>query len=297
MPSDPQAAHPRSFPSPAGLSARGETPMRATWKSAICTLFLLVIWTPWAAAAIAARVDPGAPCFRWPAVDMDEDGVFDRLDNCVDTPRGCAVDPHGCTLDGDADGVCDGIDQCPSTPAGMKVNRQGCHAGSDAMRDTRGQAEPAREIVKAPPSRPGAPRPVSESERQLVESGRIRIENVYFESGRARLLSESEASLKEAGEALEKFPDLEIEVEGHTDSRGSNAYNMRLSQSRAEAVRSYLLSHFRLESAHLKARGYGETRRETRERNEEQLLRNRRVELRVLNPEALPRGVRIERNR
>lgn len=270
--------------------------MRATWKSAVSKLFLLVIGISWAAAAGAARVDPGAPCFRWPAVDMDEDGVFDRLDNCVNTSRGCAVNQYGCTLDGDADGVCDGIDQCPSTPAGMKVNQQGCHAGTDAMRDTRGEAEPAREIVKAPPSRPPAPRPVSESERQLVESGRIRIENVYFESGSARLLSESETSLKEAGEALEKFPDLRIEVQGHTDSRGSNAYNMRLSQSRAEAVRSYLLSHFRLERANLQALGYGETRRETRERNEEELLRNRRVELRVLNPEALPQGIRIERD-
>jgi len=69
---------------------------------------------------------------------------------------------------------------------------------------------------------------------------------------------------------------------------------MKLSQSRAEAVRSYLLQHFSLNGENISAKGYGETRPETKERNEEELLRNRRVELRVVNPEVLPRGVKME---
>jgi OOP family OmpA-OmpF porin len=225
---------------------------------------------------------------------MDEDGVFDRIDHCVSTPKGCAVDEYGCTLDADADGVCDGIDRCPGTPAGMKVDKSGCHAGADAMRNTGAQSETAKEITRAPAQPPPTPRPVSETERQLVEQGRIRLENVYFETASARLLSESEASLNEAGEALEKFPGLRIEVEGHTDSRGASAYNLRLSEARAEAVRDYLVSRFQLRRDNIVARGYGESRPETRERNDEEMLRNRRVELRVLNPDALPRGVKIE---
>jgi len=55
------------------------------------------------------HVDPKAPCYRWPAVDMDRDGVFDRVDHCVSTPPGCVVDAYGCSLDGDGDGVCDGV--------------------------------------------------------------------------------------------------------------------------------------------------------------------------------------------
>ena len=207
--------------------------------------------------ATAAHVDPGAPCFRWPAVDMDGDGVFDRIDHCVSTPAGCAVDRYGCTLDGDGDGVCDGLDRCPSTPAGMKVDQHGCHAGAESLRDTRSQAEPPREVAKEQPRTPAPSGPVSESERQLIESGRIRLENVYFETASARLLPESEASLNEAGEALEKFPDLRIEVEGHTDTRGSSKYNMSLSQARAEAVRDFLLARFKLRSEHLSAKGYG----------------------------------------
>ena len=89
-------------------------------------------------------------------------------------------------------------------------------------------------------------------------------------------------------------PDYKIEVEGHTDTRGTARHNMALSQTRAEAVRAYLLEHYSLRAGNLTAKGYGETHPETRERNDEELLRNRRVELRVLNPDALPKGVKME---
>src|SRR5262249_49603306 len=74
----------------------------------------------------AAHRDPDAPCYRWPAVDMDGDGVFDRIDRCINTPKGCTVDKWGCETDGDHDGVCDGLDKCPDTPAGMRVDASGC---------------------------------------------------------------------------------------------------------------------------------------------------------------------------
>ena len=245
--------------------------------------------------AMAARVDPRAPCYRWPAVDWDGDGVFDRVDHCNDTPKGCVVDEFGCSSDRDRDGVCDGVDRCPETAANLKVDEHGC---SDLQRATARvtppPAEPPREIEKPAP-RPLPPaQPVSESERQLVESGRIRLENIHFETNSAELLPESEASLREAGEALEKFADLRIEVEGHTDTRGSRQHNERLSQARAATVRAWLLDHFQLRPEGLVAKGYGEERPETRERNDEELLRNRRVVLTVRNPEALPGGVKVE---
>jgi OOP family OmpA-OmpF porin len=264
-------------------------------------LLSCVLVATWIAAAhasppsTAAHVDPAAPCFRWPAVDMDGDGVFDRIDHCVSTPPGCTVDAHGCHSDGDDDGVCDGIDRCPNTPPGMKVDKLGCHAGAEAMSQTQAAPAPPKEVERpAPKPQPVSP-PVSETERQLIEEGRIRLENIYFESGSARLLPESEATLNEAGATLEKFADLRIEVEGHTDTRGTARYNQSLSQARAEAVRDYLLAHFHLREGNLTAKGYGESRPETKERNQEELLRNRRVELRVLNPEDLPRGVKVEK--
>jgi OOP family OmpA-OmpF porin len=243
----------------------------------------------------APYVDPGAPCYRWPATDFDGDGVFDRVDRCNDTPRGCTVDQWGCQSDSDGDGVCDGVDRCPGTAAGMEVDEDGCASNQRATGQVQPPpAEPPREVEKPKPAPMPAGKPVSESERQLIESGRIRLENVYFETNSAVLLPESEASLREAGEALEKFPDLRIEVEGHTDTRGSSAHNQRLSQERAGTVRSWLLDHYQLRAENLVARGYGEDRPETKERNDEELLRNRRVVLTVTNPEALPRGVKVE---
>ena len=247
-------------------------------RSASRALVLLTLLCPtlaWALPSGMSHVDPKAPCFRWPAVDMDGDGVFDRVDNCVSTPKGCVVDAHGCHSDADGDGVCNELDACPGTAAGSEVDERGC---SDSQNGGRG--------ASAAPS--------SESERQLVEQGRIRLENVYFDRLSSRLLPESQQSLDEAGAALAKYPDLRLEVEGHSDTRGTEENNLRLSQARADAVRSYLIQRHGLRSNQVTARGYGESRPETRERNEEELLRNRRVEIRVLNPEALPRGVKVE---
>ena len=263
--------------------------------SLACLLAAALVTSPASASprSTAPHTDPDAPCFRWPATDMDGDGVFDRIDRCPDTPKGCTVDKWGCSKDSDGDGVCDGRDKCPDTPKGMKVDADGC-APEQRDRETRGRSPEPQAVTPSPPPQPKPSAPVSESERQLVEHGRIRLENVYFETASAVLLPESEASLNEAGAALEKFPDLEIEVEGHTDTRGSGPYNMRLSQSRAEAVRQYLVEHFQLRRQNLTARGYGKTRPETKERNDEELLRNRRVVLRVLNPEVLPKNVKVE---
>jgi OOP family OmpA-OmpF porin len=262
--------------------------MRTRFAFALLALLLLP-----ALAAAQARLDPAAPCYRWPAVDMDDDGVFDRVDHCVNTPKGCTVDEWGCESDADGDGVCDGLDRCPNTPAGMKVDEQGCHEGAGAMGDASGTAAP-RQVEPPRPAPVQATKPVSEVERQLIETGTIRLENVYFETASSKLLPESESILREVGETLEKFPTLRIEIEGHTDTRGWATYNMRLSQARAEAVRAFLLEYFQLEDGHYVAKGYGETRPETDERNDEELLRNRRVVLRALNPGVLPRGVKVE---
>ena len=239
------------------------------------------------------KVDPKAPCFRWPAVDLDGDGVFDRLDRCDNTPKGAFVNEWGCPVDSDGDGVYDGLDRCPNTPPGEKVNKDGCSRVQLSGSSRAGDQDVKITPVPATPTPPPAP-PVSETERQLVEGGRIRLENVYFETGSANLLPESETTLNEVGGVLEKFVDLRLEVQGHTDTRGAAAFNMRLSQSRAESVRSYLLSHFKLNAGNLVAKGYGETNPETRERNDEERLRNRRVEIKALNPEVLPRNVRVE---
>ena len=259
-------------------------------------LLLVAIAGPSSAAAPKAA-DPSVPCCL-PAGDYDQDGVQDRLDACNNTPRGCVVDPHGCQTDADGDGVCDGIDQCPGTPKGEKVNPVGCSASQLAVAKvpaTPPPPPPAQEIQRPVTPPPAPTPPQSEVEKQLVETGNIVLRDVYFETGKATLLPESEARLNEAGAAIEKFGELKVEVQGHTDSRGAAKYNEKLSQSRAEAVRGYLLAHFHLASDNLVAKGYGESQLVVSpEKSDEDYAMNRRVVLRAINAEVLPKGVTIE---
>ena len=82
-----------------------------------------------------------------------------------------------------------------------------------------------------------------------------------------------------------RYPDLRIEVGGHTDSRGSDALNLRLSQRRAESVLEYL-AQAGVSRSRLSAVGYGEARPVASNDNETGRALNRRVEFVVLNPEA-----------
>ena len=249
----------------------------------------------WKNPAIESTLRGTVPEGRIPDADTDGDGVADRLDLCPDTPRGALVDDYGCPWDADGDGVLNGLDKCPSTPARSPVDADGCDAMQRGARSaTHAPAPESREAAPAPAPMP-SPSPASaELEKKLIATGEIRLENVYFESGRAVLLPESETTLNEAGRTLEHFAALKIEVQGHTDSRGSSAFNQKLSQSRAESVRSYLLQHFLLKPDHVMAKGYGEHAPEVKEKNDEDRQRNRRVVLKVLNPEALPKGVEVK---
>jgi len=246
----------------------------------------------------AAHRDAAAPCYAWPAVDYDQDGVFDRLDYCNNTPKGCVVDATGCQLDADGDGVCDGIDQCPNTPKGEKVNKVGCSASqleAAKVPATPPPPPPAQEIERPATPPPAPTPPQSEVEKQLVETGSIVLQDVYFDLNKATLLPESEKKLDEVGAAVEKFGDLKIEIQGHTDSRGSAPYNQKLSQARAESVRDYLLAHFHLAADNYTAKGYGESQLAVSpEKSDADYAANRRVVLKVLNPEALPKGITIE---
>ncbi len=245
--------------------------------------------------------DANAPCscFGWPAVDVDGDGVLDRYDNCVSTPKGCVVDQWGCSVDSDGDGVCDGVDQCPNTPAGVKVDKTGCSDEQKMARSAAKATPPppppaAKPVEPTPPPPPVTAPPVSKTQQQLM-TGNLVLEDVYFETNSAQLKPESEKTLNELGDALEKMPGVRVEIQGHTDSRGSAAYNLKLSQARTESVRQYLIDHFKVNADDLVAKGYGETQlKVSPEKSDADYALNRRVEVHVLNPEALPKGVEVE---
>jgi outer membrane protein OmpA-like peptidoglycan-associated protein len=218
-----------------------------------------------------ATVD-GAGC----PSDSDGDGVFDGIDKCPDTPKGAKVDSGGCPKDSDGDGVYDGIDKCPGTPKGATVDSSGCPKDSDGDGVFDG-------IDQCPGTRAGA-QVNSVGCEVLFEEGRdtLVLQDINFEFDSFELTAESKKILDSVSESLRHFEDARVEVAGHTDSRGSESYNLKLSQSRADAVRSYLISNG-IGEGRLVAKGYGESASIADNSTEEGRAENRRVELKKLD--------------
>lgn len=138
------------------------------------------------------------------AYDTDGDGVYDGIDLCRNTPEGVTVDRVGCPLDSDNDAVADYLDLCPGTPEGVIVDQDGCPLAGENL---------------------------------------LSLTGVNFEFDKAKLTSEAENILEEAVTLLKETDGIvEVRVEGHTDSIGTEAYNQDLSQRRAQSVVDYLTS-------------------------------------------------------
>lgn len=103
---------------------------------------------------------------------------------------------------------------------------------------------------------------------------------VFFDFDKSNLKDESKPDLNRAVEFLRSNPNISVEIAGHTDSLGNDPYNKRLSQSRAESVRQYLITGG-IDGRRLEAKGYGEEQPIADNGTEEGRARNRRVEMRV----------------
>jgi len=104
------------------------------------------------------------------------------------------------------------------------------------------------------------------------------LEGVNFDFDKATLRQEDIAIINRDVTSLDKWGNVNIEVAGHTDSRGSDEYNMNLSQQRAGAVRNYLISKG-IAADRLSAKGYGESQPVAGNVTDEDRFKNRRVEL------------------
>jgi len=221
-------------------------------------------------------------------MDSDGDGVVDGIDQCPDTPKGATVDAKGCPSDADGDGVPDGIDQCANTTRGCTVDARGCPTDSDGDGVCDGLDKCPNTPQGARVDRDGCPIEIMEKETELLDTGMIRIENLNFETGKAVIAPESEPTLDVVGHVLCKWPELKIEIGGHTDSRGAAAANQKLSEARANAVKTYLSQKFDcIKADQFTVKGYGESKPLAPNTNALNMAKNRRVEFKVLNKETL----------
>ena len=110
----------------------------------------------------------------------------------------------------------------------------------------------------------------------------MELKGVTFEFDKIRLRPDAQTILDWATEILKKYPDMQVEIAGHTDSIGTDEYNQQLSEGRAQAVKQYFIDHG-IPEGQMSVKGYGES--EPRDTNDtaEGRERNRRVELRILN--------------
>jgi len=200
-------------------------------------------------------------------VDSDGDGIPDYLDRCAKTPPGTPVGADGCPLtqaprgplDSDGDGIPDDQDQCPNTPPGLKVLPDGCALAGDCRKPRPGEAVDARGCAL---------------DRRFVLRG------VKFEFDSDRLLPESKVILKEVAITLNAYPNIKVDVEGHTDWIGTDAYNLSLSERRSIAVQKFLGENG-VSVGRLRPVGYGESTPIDTNDTEEGRENNRRVEFKV----------------
>ncbi len=237
--------------------------------------------------------------------DTDRDGVLDIWDECPDTPFGNAVSANGCPLleregDDDGDRIPNSRDECPNTPAGAAVNPRGCSLDSD------GDGVPTDQD-RCPSSRPGADVDVYGCENDRDGDGVldhrdrcpdsrpgvrvdiygceigdiIQLPELNFETGSEILLPGTEHILQDAAATLQRYPELVIEVAGHTDDVGNGLANYTLSERRAQTVREYLI-RYGVDENRINAVGYGESQPIGDNSTPEGRAENRRVELRIL---------------
>ena len=174
-----------------------------------------------------------------PPPDSDGDGVTDPNDRCPNTPPGVPVDANGCPLDQDGDGVPDYLDECPGTIAGAAVDAEGCHFEDE-------QAISVEEVIE-------------------------------FDFDSSELRSSEYGAVRRIADFMRQHPEAEAVIEGHTDAMGTDRYNQRLSQERAQSVLDRMVDVEGIAAGRINATGYGETQPIADNDTEDGRQRNRRV--------------------
>ena len=116
---------------------------------------------------------------------------------------------------------------------------------------------------------------------KLEKNARLELKDILFESNSYQLSEVSYAELRRVVKLMKENPDLRVEIAAHTDDVGSEAYNLKLSEKRAQSVVEFLVDN-QISPDRFVARGYGESQPVVPNDSEENRARNRRVELKIL---------------
>jgi OOP family OmpA-OmpF porin len=218
--------------------------------------------------------------------DRDGDGIPDDLDKCPNEPedKDGFQDEDGCPdHDNDGDGIPDKLDKCPNEPE----DKDGFQ-DEDGCPDPDNDGDGIPDIIDKCPNEPetfnnyqdadGCPDEVPAAVKKFTGV----IEGINFKTGSADILPGSYVLLDRAAKVLQDYPDVKLEISGHTDSRGKADYNRDLSQRRADAVKTYFVTRG-VASERLQSIGYGPTRPIANNKTQSGRATNRRTEFRLIN--------------
>ncbi len=121
-----------------------------------------------------------------------------------------------------------------------------------------------------------APAPVPVAEKKVFDE-RVRL-NIEFDFDKSDIRPRYHDELRTVGDYMNKYPDVNMAIEGHTDSIGTDEYNQALSQRRVDSVKNYIVEKFNIDGKRIKATGYGESKPIADNSTDEGRQTNRRVE-------------------
>ena len=168
------------------------------------------------------------------------------LNGWAPAPAPAPVPVQAAPADSDADGVVDTMDRCADTPANHKVDATGCTI----------------------------------YEEKMAAVGDIDIE-VRFPFDSAVVPQSQRSDVQSLGAFMQRFPESTVLIEGHASNTGNPAYNMRLSERRANAVADMLKNEFNIEASRITAVGFGVTRPRVEGNTAEAHAANQRIEAKV----------------
>lgn len=231
------------------------------------------------------KVEPVVVVAPPPNPDPDGDGIVGAADKCPDIAedKDGFQDDDGCPeADNDQDGIPDALDKCPNQPETFNGvdDADGCpeiDSDGDGFIGSLDKCPAQPETVNGYQDADGCPDEVPQAIKKFTGV----IEGIKFKTNSADILPGSYVVLDNAVSVLKDYPDIKIEISGHTDSRGNDEFNRALSQRRAESVRNYFILKG-VDSSRLTAIGYGEERPIADNSSASGRAQNRRTEFRLL---------------
>jgi len=180
-------------------------------------------------------------------------------------------------------------DKCSIQPGIGQVGTQGSRSVSPSIETTYqltcsgegGEATSSANLgVTLPP--PPKPAPVVESAQKAAAAERFcnkpAVVEVYFDTDKADIKPKYTDDLNKLGEFLKDFPNSKGEISGHTDNVGTDKYNLKLSQRRADSVKGFIEKNFSIASDRITTKGYGETKPVASNKTKAGKAKNRRIE-------------------